>query len=747
MKELFSLAYVSAIPEDRFIPFARYLPPYYPGMAARLVAREAAPHALVLDPIGASPRSVLELASQFRVVVNCSNPILAFLIATLAKAPAETAFQSALADLSMLRRGTERIEEHLKSLYLTRCANCHQEVQANFFLYHRGEELPYARHYHCPNCGDTGLKPAEGDDHQRLAGLQRSYAMHRSRALDRASSGSADNLKMVNEVLNLYPPRALYFLFTLLNKVEGMKLDPSQEEVMHALLVSALDAGHTLNPWPETAESPRSLAQPEDSIERNLWQVMENTAADWTRAATPVNIHIWPQIPEETGLTIHRGRMRDLVKNGTGLSPQGIFSTIPRPHAAFWTLSAVWSAWLWGKENAAGFMSILERRRFDWNWHSLALHSAFAAAAKLTHQNTPVVAMLAEPSPGLSNAVFNAASAAGWKVKGISCASSEQPVQCTWVSSASPATPAKANTQRIIRDTIRQVLMDTGEPVPYTILHAAILAALACQGCLAVDAAQLRGELPSQLNKDIAGIFTDGKFLRHLGTPSADLETGTWWLTQIENLPESISDRIETSLMEYLQHKPSLDLQDAIDHLCSLYPGFLSPSISQVAALLASYAALKGGIWNLNAHDVAAKRAEDVATLQRLIRQTGAKLGYDVAGENPIDWIVPDHSGTIAYRLFTSETAAIGQLARLKHPEGCQFVYLFPGSRALLIHERIQRNKLLQEITASNWHFLKFRTMRHLAVRSDLSRELWALLIDSDPISPEETTQLSMFNL
>jgi hypothetical protein len=37
--------------------------------------------------------------------------------------------------------------------------------------------------------------------------------------------------------------------------------------------------------------------------------------------------------------------------------------------------------------------------------------------------------------------------------------------------------------------------------------------------------------------------------------------------------------------------------------------------------------------------------------------------------------------------------------------------------------------------------------MRHLAVRADLSRELWTLLIDSDPISLEETTQLSMFNL
>ena len=274
------------------------------------------------------------------------------------------------------------------------------------------------------------------------------------------------------------------------------------------------------------------------------------------------------------------------------------------------------------------------------------------------------------------------------------------------------------------------------------------MAALASRNCLPQDLAQLRGEVPVQVNKDIASIFADAKFLRHLKSASSDPETGYWWLAQLTDLPDSKSDRIEFALVEYLQQKARVGFQEAMDYLCSQFTGFLSPSSDEVTSILSSYARLDpaSAMWLLNEHDTQQKRAQDVTNIQRLIREAGAKLGYAVSGENPIDWSEPGENGATAYRLFTSPTACVGQLAKLPPPDGCQYVYLFPGSRAVLIKSRIDRNALLQEQTAENWHFLKFRTMRHLAVRADLSREIWALLIDSDPISLEETTQLSMFN-
>ena len=165
----------------------------------------------------------------------------------------------------------------------------------------------------CPDCNDSGQKPVTEEDLERLVALQRSYPMHRSRALEWASTGTDDSIKIVNDVLNLYPPRAIYFIFTLLNKLDAMKADANQEAIFDALSISILDAGHSLNPWPESEELPRSLAQPADYIERNLWLVMENAAGEWVEAARPVNFTTWPEIPDQAGLTLHRGRMRELA--------------------------------------------------------------------------------------------------------------------------------------------------------------------------------------------------------------------------------------------------------------------------------------------------------------------------------------------------------------------------------------------------------------------------------------------------
>lgn len=717
-------------------------------MASRLLNGERVLPSLVLDPIGASPRAILELGESFRVIVNCSNPILAFLIAFLSKGITNTDFQAAMAEISILKRGDERLEEHLKSLYLTRCSKCRQMVEAEYFLYRRGESAPFARSYQCLGCGEGGQMAATTEDLERLVAIQRSYPMHRSRAFARASTGSEDNARLVNEVLNLYPPRALYFLFTLLNKIDTLKLTPLQKDALDALILAALDAGHSLNPWPETEESPRTLAQPEVYVEKNLWQVMEASIEEWTKATMPVAFSNWPEIPQDHGITLYRGRMRDLLAKGNDRVPDAVCSVIPRPYAAFWTFSAVWSTWLWGKEITAGYLSILERRRFDWLWHSTALQSAFSSATKMVKDKSPVFTILTEPFTGLTNAVFNAASASSWSLSAIACAGESLPFQCKWSSGSSTAVAGKCNTQRIIRDAIRKLLMDAGEPLRYTLLHAGVMTTIANHRCLPQNISQLRGEYPAQISKEIQTIFTDAKFLCHLGSSSSEPETGSWWLAQLDELPESISDRVEQSVIDYLRHQKETGFSEVMDHLSVQFTGFLSPADSEVTAVLGSYAKLdaSSGRWVLNEHDYAQKRAQDIIHIQKLAVDTGMKLGYQAAGENPID-LVDDATGNIAYRLFISTTAQVGELARLPMPGDCQYVFLFPGSRAGLIKWKIDHNDLLSEITARDWHFLKFRTMRHLALRPDLSRELWALLIDSDPISPEETTQLSMFNL
>ena len=103
----------------------RFLPPVPDGPARAFLAGINLPGAWVLDPFGASPRMVVEMArAGQRVLVAAGNPINRFLLDLAAHPPREADLQAALADLAAARKENERLETHLQSLYLTRCANC-----------------------------------------------------------------------------------------------------------------------------------------------------------------------------------------------------------------------------------------------------------------------------------------------------------------------------------------------------------------------------------------------------------------------------------------------------------------------------------------------------------------------------------------------------------------------------------------------------------------------------------------------
>ena len=134
------------------------------------MAAPASPAPWVIDPLGTSPLSALEAArAGYRVLVVANNPVLAFMLETLAAAPRPEDFQAALAALASTRRADERLEVHLKALYSTPCAACESEAQAEAFLWRRGEAAPYARVYHCPVCHDEGERPLTLLDSERLS--------------------------------------------------------------------------------------------------------------------------------------------------------------------------------------------------------------------------------------------------------------------------------------------------------------------------------------------------------------------------------------------------------------------------------------------------------------------------------------------------------------------------------------------------------------------------------------------------
>jgi hypothetical protein len=241
-----SRPYIPGLPTNEALPLGRYLPPLPAEMAGNWLQREIPPGAWLLDPLAATPALALETAQHgSRILVTSNNPVISFLLEELASAPLERDFQAALSELSMIKRSGERLDTHLQSLYLTECAACGQIVPVQFFLWRKDENQPYARMYNCTLCGDEGEHPITTKDLERLQ-IPGNASLHRARALERIGLGQTELQASAEEALNAYLPRQLYFLFTLINKIEGLSIPEERRLCLLALVLSACDDANTL---------------------------------------------------------------------------------------------------------------------------------------------------------------------------------------------------------------------------------------------------------------------------------------------------------------------------------------------------------------------------------------------------------------------------------------------------------------------------------------------------------------------
>jgi hypothetical protein len=296
-------------------PLSRFTPPLEEGVIARWLSLHAPIGNWLLDPFGFSPRLTLEAArAGYRVLVTANNPVTRFLLEISAEPPSEADFKAALADLAVVKKGEERLGAHLQSLYLTSCDKCGREIQAESFLWRKGDDAPYARIYKCPHCEDSGERVATGQDIDRAKKIASTDGLHRSRAFERVAALDDEYRVYAEEAIAHYLPRPLYFLTTIINRLDSLNLTPERRRALSALILVACDAGNTLWGYPSERPRPKQLNIPSQFREHNLWIQLERGLSLWSETGSGVVLEAWPKrIPESGGICIYEGRLRDLA--------------------------------------------------------------------------------------------------------------------------------------------------------------------------------------------------------------------------------------------------------------------------------------------------------------------------------------------------------------------------------------------------------------------------------------------------
>jgi len=738
-----NFVYIPGDEPEKPTPLARYLPAIPDGIAAAFLAGHSGSIGLergawVLDPLGASPQLAVEIAGQgFRSLVAVNNPITRFLLELTAHPPSQADLRAALSELAAARKGDERLETHLQSLYLTQCTKCQQKIPAEAFVWERASGALVARIYHCP-CGDSGEYPATPFDQARAASLAALDSLHRARLLERVAAPDDPDRMHAQEALDCYLPRAVYALISIINKLDGLSLSPERHQLLLALILSACDEASALWPHPGERPRPKQLALPPRFLEKNVWLALEQGVKLWSGNGIHIDVVNWPAIPGEAGgLCLFEGPMRTLAPHLKDLSIAAVVTAMPRPSPAFWSLSALWAGWLWGQAAAAPFKSVLRRRRYDWNWHAAALYAALKNISDRLPLNTPLFAIIPELEPAFLSAALLAAAGAGLELSGLALRTRHDPAQVLWHRRAfaiEDHEPAEIDLEAV-HQALLQVLQKRGEPVPYLFLHAAGLAAMASNHSL-----RWRPEALTQIQAPIEAALAEPEFI-HLAE-SQNPESGLWSTSKWDEEVEPLPDQVEIATVHFLQKHPACSLRDLEIGLNNEFPGLLTPSLGLLRAVLTSYAMETDGSWILRPEDSPTARLADLESAAQNLATLAARLGYSLLREDKnqwsLDWL---ENGLSIFKFHLQASAVVESLLRHDPNPPVPGFLILPGGRAGLLAYKLERDPDLRRI-AGHWRILKFRHLRQLAGMNDLTRALFDHEFSADPIEPPEQMKL-----
>jgi hypothetical protein len=692
----------------------------------------------LLDPFGISPAMAREAAQAgWRVLVCANNPIHRFLFELTSQPPAASELRAALAELSASRRGTERLEPHLRQLYRSHCAACGGEVEVESYLWERGQPTPFGRVYTCRGCGASGEFNATAEDAALAARVAGSHGLHLSRALERVAPAADPDRTHAEEALNAYLPRPLYVLFTLINKLDGLSLSAERRRLLMALLLHALDMGTTLSAHPSEREHPRQLVTPARFREANLWLALEQAVdlIGGREAGPQTPLTVWPNLPgPEGGICLFEGPVRELAEQIGDLKIGAVVTALPRPNQAFWTLSALWAGWLWGSEAAAAFKSVLRRQRYDFAWHTAALQNAFQHVGLIVAEKTPVFLLTGEAEAGLLAAVVSAAHTAHFRLEGVALRASEGQAQIHLAATGKAEPPSHLPSAAVAQLAAQRLLETYGQPCSYLRLYGAALVGLAAKGDLPAQKeqpAENYNTLQFALRESFS--YREG-FLRFGG--GAGPETGQYWLREEQASQPPLADRLEKHLVNYLvRHGLSsrLKIEEAA---CKAFPGLCTPDANLVEAILSSYALAsksQPGLVDLRPEDAPARRKADLAALRDLLAQLGDRMGYESRGDAPLEWL---QGSEVRYRFYPTMSAVLSSLLTVP-ARNMVHVMVLPGGRAGLVDFKLRADPRLKKL-AEGWQFMKIRLLRRMVAGQQVQGGSLQEILALDPITDQD---------
>ena len=724
------LSFPPGEPLERPGAIQRFLPPLESGLVTRALREFGSEPGLIIDPFGVSPRLASEIAAAGSALILASNnPISRFIIRQHLEPIPPADLRSALARFASFPKDGARLEPFILDLYRTLCSRCGSSVSAQHFIWEKEAQIPIEKIYHCKHCGHHTQDPTSDVDRGRAqsyakTGLQFAVALE-------ALAPANDAFRLHAEAaLAVYPARSLFAIITLISKLDQFEDDLNHLQAARALLLYVFDACNGLWDYPDGRIQPRKLSLAAQYKESNVWHALERAVEVWSYSRTPIPVSEWlaADLPRKGSVAIFAGSARKLVKTLPDEIKKSILTVLPRPNPAFWTLAALWTSWLWGREEAQAIKVALRRRRYDWAWHARALNKVSNSLALILAQGASALTFLPDVEPGFLAAALVGIETAGFKLRGRAFRGREAQALLQWqVEPFENKMVSETDLRTRFQDSVLGALKMHGEPASYSTLHAAALTELSAESLLGSLWKREEANPQTMFAGMLEEVLIDRQFLQRLGR-GHEPESGQYWLTDSSSTEEPLSDRVELFILQLLRQEKSLTTQEFFSNVYRNFPGLYSPDRRLVEACLHSYAEKTSGEWSIRAEDYQAARDIDRQEILQVIQNLGERLNWRVEGENPIQ--LSDATENISYLFRVQEMAVIGNALEA---EDQPLTLVIPGGRSGIILAKARRDPRIMRWLDQGTRIVKFRHFRRLEAETTLNRENFDQRLAIDP--------------
>lgn len=716
----------------------RFLPPYPFGALSDMLHFSGIEKGWILDPIGNQPLSVIELAQAgFQVFVACNNPILGKILQVMCAAYPISQYQAAIADFGALKRGEKRLESQIKQLYISPCPDCLSDQTEVRFLWKKNQSFPFARELSCKNCGLNGLYKIAEEDRENLSQIG-NIQLHRTKVIQRILPGNSDPSIAVKEVIDSYLPRSLAVISSIINKLDSLITTTERKDIIEALLIHVFDYGNMLWGIASSRNRPKQISVPAEFYEFNLWKVLEEAVTRIRIIENAIPFTYFPVLPPDSGgICFYPGRINAIKDIDKLPKFRAVATVLPRPNQALWTYNAVWSGWIWGQDAARKLKGALERRRYDWIWHTQAIRTVFAYTSKL---EVPFLAVAPELSNSYILAYLSAASSSKFQLENAAYHPELKSGQFYWYPKQ---TSINLRSKNELSENIQNYLALKNAPADYQELLSLFIISETIDQREAFQLEKFDNTLFINTQKLFEDTIQNKEVF--LQVDDDQLENAEFWLKNPPTQYQPFYDQIEGCFIRYVLKNQLFSFDEVAYFINQQFPGMLPVSNFYLQRLLSSYCAPfseEANHYQLKSQEFIQSRKNDLNQLGKIIHSIGIKLGFSVSGDQPIEWSSSDHEPN--YRFFITASSIISQFKIKTESNEFETVIIFPGSRAELLSYKLKNDPVYHN-HFGKIHFVKFRHLRSMNENPGLNFKTWVQILDSDPAVWQESNQPVLF--